>query len=113
MKQAWQPVASVAMSTIPPSTRSRSSEEETVLMTAYRVSFSRRALRSAPSTSASATDCTVKASPPFSRYRAAIVFAAARVLYVRTLPFCASKYVLSAYCGGAPRGDMLPPVGGS
>jgi hypothetical protein len=34
MKQAWQPVASVAMLTIPSRTRSRSSEEETVLMTA-------------------------------------------------------------------------------
>src|SRR5215216_1918519 len=50
MKAAWQFVASVAMSTMPLRTRSRSSEEETVLMTAYSVSFSR---------------CTrVRASPP-------------------------------------------------
>ena len=41
MKQALQPVASVAISMIPSSTRSRSSEDETVLMTAYSVSFSR------------------------------------------------------------------------
>ena len=43
MKAAWQRVASVAISTIPPSTRSRASDDETVLMTAYSVSFSRRA----------------------------------------------------------------------
>src|SRR4051812_22423863 len=42
MKQAWQSVASVAISTMPPSTRSRASDDETVLMTAYSVSFSRR-----------------------------------------------------------------------
>jgi hypothetical protein len=34
MKQAWQSVASVAMSTIPPSTSSSAGEDETVLMTA-------------------------------------------------------------------------------
>jgi hypothetical protein len=34
MKAAWQLVASVAISTIPSRTRLRSSEEETVLMTA-------------------------------------------------------------------------------
>src|SRR5829696_9224190 len=44
MKQAWQPVASVAMSTIPPRTRSSASEDDTVLMTAYSVSFSRLTL---------------------------------------------------------------------
>jgi hypothetical protein len=34
MKQAWHPVASVAISTMPASTRSSASDEETVLMTA-------------------------------------------------------------------------------
>ena len=34
MKQAWQPVASVAISMIPSSTRSSASDDETVLMTA-------------------------------------------------------------------------------
>ena len=34
MKAAWQRVASVAISMIPASTRSRASEDETVLMTA-------------------------------------------------------------------------------
>src|SRR5918999_1207440 len=47
MKHAWQPVASVAISTMPPSTRSRASDDDTVLMTAYSVSFSRRTRASA------------------------------------------------------------------
>ena len=58
MKQAWQPVASVAISTIPPSTRSRASDDETVLMTAYSVSFSRRTRASASPSSVSGETVT-------------------------------------------------------
>ncbi len=64
MKQAWQPVASVAMSTIPPRTRSRSSEEETVWMTAYSVSVSRWRARRALVAQA-LVRLNSQANPPF------------------------------------------------
>ncbi len=107
MKQAWHPVASVAISTIPFSTRSRSSEEETVLMTAYSVSFSRRARRRASVASAT---CTVKralrSSPSRDLGRRSLA-ADARMPYVRILHSFGSKYVGSAYCVGGVRADTF------
>src|ERR687897_1337680 len=117
MNAAWHSVASVTMSTIPRSTRSRSREDETVLMTAYSVSFSRSAPRSAASRSVRASTGFVLmrlvlrprlmpdelASPARARRRR-ILFPTARVYG----PYCqAVKSMYESLLRGNARSERL------